>query len=169
MLPPRSRARRSCGPAPAPARAPSVAALSRLSLLPAGEPLPSGLEQLIAPAVEERLRDRVLAADLPHRAVAAQPGQHDLELLLRRERPVLPLLAQPSSPFGRAAHAAPDAGQSLRRYELATQVTGLLRPSDSCSVSRAPIDSASRLERASRSASARTCGVAGFCASVARD
>src|SRR5205085_10190594 len=64
----------------------------------------------------ERLRDRVLATDLPHRAVAAQPGQHDLELLLRRERPVLPLLAQPSSPFGRAAHPEQAAGQSLRRY-----------------------------------------------------
>ena len=34
-------------------------------------------------------------AQLLHRHIAAQPGEHDLELLLRRERPVLPLLAQP--------------------------------------------------------------------------
>src|SRR4029077_10984989 len=84
-------------------------------LLP-GEPLSAGLEQLVTPAVEERLRDRVLTTDLPDASVAAQPGQHDLELLLRRERPVLPLLAQPSSPFGRAAHPEPGAGQSVRRY-----------------------------------------------------
>ncbi len=30
----------------------------------------------------ERLRDCTLAADLLHRTVAAQPGQHDLDLLL---------------------------------------------------------------------------------------
>src|SRR5439155_9906546 len=95
---------------------PPAQLLLALAPLLAGEPLPARLEQLIAPAVEERLRDRVLAADLPDAAVAAQSGQHDLELLLRRERPVLPLLAQPSSPFGRAAHAEPTAGQSLRRY-----------------------------------------------------
>jgi hypothetical protein len=39
----------------------------------------------------------VLAAHVLHRAVAAQPGQHDLKLLLRRPAPVLPLLAQPVS------------------------------------------------------------------------
>src|SRR4051812_33599286 len=34
-------------------------------------------------------------AQLLHRHIASQPGKHDLELLLRRKRPVLPLLAQP--------------------------------------------------------------------------
>jgi endonuclease/exonuclease/phosphatase family metal-dependent hydrolase len=59
----------------------------------------------------------MLAADLLHRAVAAQAGQDDRDLLLRRPAPVLlPLLAQPRSPFGRAAHPEPAAGQSLRRY-----------------------------------------------------
>src|SRR5439155_1926217 len=55
----------------------SAQLLLALALLLAGEPLPARLEQLVAPAVEERLRDRVLATDLPHRAVAAQAGQHD--------------------------------------------------------------------------------------------
>src|SRR5205085_37593 len=54
-------------------------------LLLAREPLPARPEQLTAPAIEERLRDRVRRADLPQRAVTTQPGQHDLELLLRRE------------------------------------------------------------------------------------
>jgi hypothetical protein len=58
----------------------------------------------------------VLATDLLHRAVAAQPGQHDLDLLPGRPAPVLALLAQPSLLVGRAAHAEPAAGQSLRRY-----------------------------------------------------
>jgi hypothetical protein len=57
----------------------------------------------------------VLAADLLDRAVAAQAGQHDLDLLLRRPAPVLALLAQPRLLVGRAAHAEPAAGQSLRR------------------------------------------------------
>jgi hypothetical protein len=60
----------------------------------------ASLEELVAPAVVERLRDPVLAADLAHAAVALQPGQHDLQLLLRRPAPVLALLAQPHSPFG---------------------------------------------------------------------
>ncbi len=37
----------------------------------------------------------MLAAHLLHRSVAAEPGQHDLDLLLRRPTPVLPLLAHP--------------------------------------------------------------------------
>jgi len=41
------------------------------------------------------LSDPVLAADLDDRAVAAQRRHHDLKLLLRRELPVLALLAQP--------------------------------------------------------------------------
>src|SRR6266508_3409478 len=74
-----------------------------LALLLAGERLPPALEQLLTPAVVERLRDRMLAADLLHRAVAAQPGQHDLDLLLRRPAPVLALLAQPLLLVGREA------------------------------------------------------------------
>src|SRR5580765_9006123 len=58
----------------------------------------------------------MLAAHIAHAAIATQPGQHDLELLLRRPAPVLALLAQPHLLVGRAAHAEPDAGQSLRRY-----------------------------------------------------
>src|SRR5439155_9008508 len=87
-----------------------------LPLLLARERLPAALEQLLPPAVEERLRDRVLAADLLHRAVAAQPSQDDLDLLLRRPPPALPLLAPPTLLLGRASHPEPDPGQSLRRY-----------------------------------------------------
>src|SRR5262249_40778205 len=68
------------------------------TLLLAGERLQAALEQLLPPRVIERLRDPMLAAALAHRPIAAQPGQHDLRLLLRRPAPVLPLLAQPCSP-----------------------------------------------------------------------
>src|SRR6266511_883146 len=85
-------------------------------LLLARQRFAAALEQLVAPGVEERVRDLVLAANLLDRAVAAQPGQHDLDLLLRRPAAVLPLLAQPSLLVGRAAHPEPAAGQSLRRY-----------------------------------------------------
>jgi hypothetical protein len=44
-------------------------------LLLAGEALPARLQQLVAPAVVERLRHRLLAAHLPDAAVAAQPRQ----------------------------------------------------------------------------------------------
>jgi hypothetical protein len=37
----------------------------------------------------------MLAADVLHGAVAAQAGQHDLDLLLRRPAAVLASLAQP--------------------------------------------------------------------------
>src|SRR5204862_5988008 len=67
-----------------------------MPLLLASKRLAAALEQLLAPAVEERLRDRVLAADLLHRTVAAQAGQHDLDLLLGCPSPVLALLAQPT-------------------------------------------------------------------------
>src|SRR5437588_7631435 len=40
----------------------------------------------------------MLPTNLGDRAIAAQPGQHDLDLLLRRPTPVLPLLAQPLLP-----------------------------------------------------------------------
>ena len=76
----------------------------------------AALKQLLPPRVKERLGDRVLPADVPDAAIAAQPGQHDLDLLLRRAAPILPLLAQPIFSSGRATHAEPDAGQSLRRY-----------------------------------------------------
>ncbi|MDQ3876079.1 MAG: hypothetical protein M3322_11150 [Actinomycetota bacterium] len=51
-------------------------------LLLAGQGLAAALEQLLAPGGVQRLRDLVLAADLLHRSVAAQAGQHDLDLLL---------------------------------------------------------------------------------------
>ena len=58
----------------------------------------------------------MLPADVPGAAIAAQPGQHDLDLLLRRAAPILPLLAQPIFSSGRATDAEPDAGHPLRRY-----------------------------------------------------
>jgi hypothetical protein len=61
-------------------------------------------------------RDLVLTADLLHRPIAAQPGQHDLDLLLRRPAPVLPLLAHPDLLSGQAANPEPPAGQSPRGY-----------------------------------------------------
>src|SRR5439155_20254589 len=69
-----------------------------------------------AAGVEERVRDLVLTAHVLDGPVAAQAGQHDLDLLLRRPTAVLALLAQPRLLVGRAAHPEPDAGQSLRRY-----------------------------------------------------
>ena len=86
------------------------------ALLLAGERAQAALEQLLPPRVVQRLRDPLLPADLPRGPIAAQPGKHDLQLLLRRPAPVLPLLAQPSLLLGRAAHPEPAAGQSLRRY-----------------------------------------------------
>src|SRR4029453_11104428 len=77
---------------------------------------PAALEQLVAPRIEERVRDLVLTAHVLHRPVAAQAGQHDLDLPLRCPAPILPLLAQPRFLLGRAAHPEPAAGQSLRRY-----------------------------------------------------
>src|SRR5262249_32832234 len=84
--------------------------------LPRLEPLRRRLQRLLAPPAQQALGDLALAAELRDRAVAAKRRQHDLELLLGRELPVLALLAQPLSPFGRAAHPEPAAGQSLRRY-----------------------------------------------------
>src|SRR5262249_10453816 len=69
-----------------------------LPLLSAGERLPASLQQLLPPAVIKRLGDLVLSAELLHRHIAPQPGQHDLKPLLRRERPVPPLPAQPDLP-----------------------------------------------------------------------
>src|SRR3954453_19909212 len=66
-----------------------------LALVLAGEGLTAALQQLLPPRVIERLRDLMRPAQLLHRHIAAQPGNHDLQLPLRRERPVLPLLAQP--------------------------------------------------------------------------
>jgi hypothetical protein len=51
---------------------------------------------------------------LLHRAAAAQPGEHDLDLLLRRPAPIRALLAQPRLLLGRAAHPEPGPGQPLR-------------------------------------------------------
>src|SRR6266540_2335960 len=85
-----------------------------LALVPARERLQAALEQLVAPRVVERVRDLMLATDLLHRPVATQTGQHDRDLLLGRPRPLPPLLAQPRLLVGRAAHAEPGTGRSLR-------------------------------------------------------
>ena len=53
-------------------------------------------------SVVEGLCDLVLTADLAHRAVNPEAGQHDLELLLRAELPILRCSANSIS-FGRAA------------------------------------------------------------------
>ena len=63
------------------------------SSLPASASRPPS-SSLLAPRAVERLGDLVLPAQLRDRAVAAQPGQHDLQLLLRRPTPVLALLAR---------------------------------------------------------------------------
>lgn len=56
------------------------------------------LQQPVTPLVEYRLADLVLAAHIAHHTIATQAGQHGLDLLLRRELPVLLLLARrPSS------------------------------------------------------------------------
>src|SRR5581483_11192006 len=80
------------------------------------EPLRRRLQRLLAPLAQQALRDPMLTADLDDRAVATQRRQHDLQLLLRGELPILPLLAQPDLLLGRAAHPEPAAGRSLRRY-----------------------------------------------------
>jgi len=77
---------------------PLLQLLLALTLRLPGERLTAALQQLLPPAVVERLRDLVRPAQLLHRDVASQTREHDLQLLLRRERPVLPLLAQPDLP-----------------------------------------------------------------------
>jgi hypothetical protein len=113
---PRFRARRSCDPERARARPPCAAASVRPGAPPCWRAVPDpppaagrGSRSTASP------RSRV-AADLLHRTIAAQAGQHDLDLLLRRPAPVLALLAQPHLLVGRAAHAEPAAGRYLRRY-----------------------------------------------------
>jgi hypothetical protein len=64
------------------------------ALLLARQRLAATLQQLLAPRVVERLGDLVLPADLLHRPIATQPGEHDLDRLLGRELPVPALLAQ---------------------------------------------------------------------------
>jgi hypothetical protein len=81
---------------------PPQLALAAPLLLP-GKRLAAAFEQLVAPRLVQRVRDLVLPANVLHRPVAAQPSQHDLDLLLRRPAPVLPLLAQPDRLLGRAA------------------------------------------------------------------
>lgn len=56
----------------------------------------------------------MLPADVPHRSVAAPPGEDDLQFLLRRS--LFPLLCQPDLLGGRAAilGALPDASSGLR-------------------------------------------------------
>jgi hypothetical protein len=59
-----------------------------------GETLGARLDDLVAPAAQQALRDVVPAADLRDRAVPADARQHELELLLGGERAVLALVAQ---------------------------------------------------------------------------
>ena len=68
-----------------------------LMLLLASQTRQARLEELVPPAVLQRLRDPMLPADIADRAVALQPGQHDLQFLLGQLRylrcslnPVLP-------------------------------------------------------------------------------
>jgi hypothetical protein len=65
-----------------------------LALVLAVQGLGAALEQLLAPLVVKGLGDPVLTADVTDRLVAAQAGQHDLDLLLGRELSVVALLAQ---------------------------------------------------------------------------
>jgi hypothetical protein len=49
---------------------------------------------MVAPLAQQALGDVVLAAQLGDRTVATERGQHDLDLLLGRELPVLAVVAQ---------------------------------------------------------------------------
>ncbi len=114
---PRSPTRTSCGRAPARARRPCGATPDRPAAPPCRRALLAGLQQLVAPAVVERLRDRVLTTDLasPLRSPRS-PASTISSFRCAVNILYFPLLAQPRLLVGRAAHAEPDAGQSLRRY-----------------------------------------------------
>ena len=58
----------------------------------------AAVQQPLAPLVVQGLGDLVLATHLADAAVASQPSQDDLSLLLWRELPILALLAQPTLP-----------------------------------------------------------------------
>ena len=74
-------------------------------------------------SVVERLRDLVLPADLLDRAVAAQAREHDLELLLRRQLPVLALPRSTPSPLRRAAHPLMPPGRRDAGYAGSITIT----------------------------------------------
>src|SRR4051794_38641837 len=94
-VPPRLRARRSCARASARAAQPAPQLRGLDALLAGREAFDAGVKDLLAPAPQQRLRDVVLAAQLGDRLLAAPARHHQLELLLRRELPVLPFpLAQ---------------------------------------------------------------------------
>lgn len=75
-------------------RDPAALLRGQRAVLPRLEPLRRRLQGLLAPLAQQALGDVVLAAQLGDRAVAAKRRQHDLELLLRRELPVLAVVAQ---------------------------------------------------------------------------
>jgi len=95
MLPPRSPARRSCDQEPAPSGRSASSAPARPDAPPcrqAPRVLPPAASRATSSRASPRSRASGTAFD---RHVAAQPREHDLELLLDSERPVLTLLAQP--------------------------------------------------------------------------
>src|SRR5213078_106135 len=63
-------------------------------VLPRLEPLRRRRQRLLAPLAQQALGDVVLTAELSDRTIATQRRQDDLELLLRRELPVLAVVAQ---------------------------------------------------------------------------
>jgi hypothetical protein len=89
---------------PAPHCLPSVRSSSAIlldlqrALLAVLETISGGLHHLVAPPAQQRLRDVALAADLRHRAVTPKQSQHQLDLLLGRELPVLAPVAQRELP-----------------------------------------------------------------------
>src|SRR5207247_5163565 len=95
-------------PADLPPQLPLAAALFLARQRPA-----AALQQLVAPGVEERVRDLVLTADVLHGPVAAQAGQHDLDLLMRRSSAVLTLLTLTRLLLRLYSHSYPYAGAVL--------------------------------------------------------
>jgi hypothetical protein len=110
---PQSQARRSCDPTPARARGSAGAALLPGPLLPARQRHLAALQQLVAPAVVQRVGDLVITAHLLNRSTATQTGKHDLDFLLRRPGAVLLGLAQRHL-LRRAAHPERRPGHDSR-------------------------------------------------------
>jgi hypothetical protein len=94
LLPPRSRARRSCAPERVRARRPCGAAVARRRAPPCPEAPPGRPQAFRATSSRASPRSRVRGKHL-HRSVAAQAGQHDLQLLRGRPTSVPASLAQP--------------------------------------------------------------------------
>jgi len=70
-----------------------------LALVLARERDLAALKQLLPPRLVERLRDLMLTTQILHRHLTAKAREDDLQFLLNRKSPALPLLAELESPF----------------------------------------------------------------------